>query len=87
LSDLRGADRPVRLDAVGGTVLLVRADVHRDGLIFPPFRYGAESRAIRPVHPVWGKGEVETEGLGILALDMGHQAWGLPDLEVFHAPE
>jgi hypothetical protein len=29
----------VRLDGVGGTVLLVRADVHRDGLLFPPFRY------------------------------------------------
>jgi len=86
LSDYRGASRPVRLDAVGGTVLLVRADIHRDGLIFPPFRYGVENPAIRPVHEVWGKGEVETEGLGILAQDMGHQCFGLPDLEVLHAP-
>lgn len=87
LSDFRGADRPVRLDAVGGTVLLVRADIHRDGLIFPPFRYGVENPAIRPTHDVWGKGEVETEGLGILAQDMGHQCWGLPELEVIHAPD
>jgi peptide chain release factor subunit 1 len=36
---------------------------------------------------VWGKGEVETEGLGIMAQDMGYQCWGLPDLEVIHAPE
>ena len=87
LEDLRGAGRPVRLSTVGGTMLLVRADRHRDGLIFPPFRYGLENPAIRPHHPVWGKGEVETEGFGIMALDMGLQCWGLPDLEIVHAPE
>jgi hypothetical protein len=87
LSDYRGCGRPVRLDAVGGTVLLVRADIHREGLIFPPFRYGVENPAIRPCHDVWGKGEVETEGLGVMAQDMGYQCWGLPDLEVIHAPE
>lgn len=84
MNDLRGADTPVRLDAVGGTVLLVRADLHRDGLIFPPFRYGCESPKIRDSHPVWGKGEVETEGFGIMAHDMGAQCWGLPDYEVLH---
>ena len=66
-------------------MLLVRADLHRDGLIFPPFRYGLESPWIRPLHPAWGRGEVETEGLGILAKDMGVQCWGLPNLEVVHA--
>ena len=83
LHDLRGKG-PVRLDSVGGTVLLVRADLHRDGLIFPPFRYGAGSPTARDVHPVWGRGEVETEGFGILAHDMGLQCWGLPDFEVIH---
>ena len=87
MSDFRGATSPVRLDAVGGTVLLVRADLHRDGLIFPPFRYGLQSGHIRPRHPVWGAGEIETEGFGIMAQDMGHQCWGLPNLEVIHAPE
>lgn len=87
LSDLRGSQGPVRLDAVGGTVLFVRADAHRDGLIFPPFRYGVESPVIRPVHEVWGRGEVETEGFGAMAADMGYQCWGLPDLEVIHAPD
>jgi hypothetical protein len=87
LSDFRGAGRPVRLDSVGGTALLIRADIHRDGLIFPPYRYGVESPTARPTHEVWGRGEVETEGLGIMAADMGHQSWGLPDLEVIHAPE
>ena len=86
LSDFRGAGRPVRLDSVGGTVLFIRADIHRDGLVFPPFRYGVESPTARPTHEIWGRGEVETEGLGVMAADMGHQSWGLPDLEVIHAP-
>jgi mannan polymerase complexes MNN9 subunit len=29
----------VKLDGVGGTLLLVRADIHRMGAIFPPFGY------------------------------------------------
>jgi hypothetical protein len=86
LSDLRRSGGPVRLDAVGGTVLLVRADLHRDGLIFPAFPYGLPHPAARPEHPLWGRGEIETEGFGLLAQDMGHQCWGLPDLEVIHAP-
>lgn len=86
LSDRRG-DGPMRLDAVGGTMLLVRADLHRDGLVFPPFRYGVESLHIRARHPIWGKGEIETEGLGAMAADMGVQCWGLPDLEIIHADE
>jgi hypothetical protein len=85
MQDLRDAGGAVRLDAVGGTMLLVRADLHRDGLIFPPFRYGLENPAIRPSHPVWSRGEVETEGFGILAKDMGLQCWGLPNLEIVHA--
>lgn len=85
MHDLRGAGAPVRIDSVGGTVLLVRADLHRDGLIFPPYRYGVESPAIRTQHPVWGRGEIETEGLAAMARDMGAQCWGLPDLQVVHA--
>lgn len=86
LHDLRGQG-PVRLDSVGGTMLLVKADLHRDGLIFPPFPYGVASPHIRRRHPVWGQGEIETEGLGAMALDMGAQCWGLPDLEIIHAHE
>ena len=84
LQDFRGQG-PVRLNAVGGTMLLVKADLHRDGLIFPPFPYGVASPHIRRRHPVWGQGEIETEGFGAMALDMGAQCWGLPDLEVIHA--
>ncbi len=74
----------VRLDAVGGTMLLIRADLHREGLIFPPFPYGVRSNRIRSKGSEWGLGEIETEGLGIMASDMGIQCWGLPDLEVYH---
>lgn len=88
MDELRGGPDLVRLDAVGGTVLLVRADVHRDGLIFPPFPYGGGNPAIRSPHPLGPavRGEIETEGLGIMAIDMGRQCWGMPNLEVVHAP-
>ena len=87
MQDLRGGDDLVRLDAVGGTMLLIRADLHRDGLIFPPFMYGARSPFVRDPNP-WTQGsvgEMDTEGLGIMARDMGRQCWGLPNLEILHA--
>ncbi len=87
LEDFRGTREPVALDAVGASVLLVRADRHRDGLVFPPFPYGRENAAMRPQHPSWGRGEIESEGFGLLAQDMGYQCWGLPDLEVVHAAD
>lgn len=77
----------VPLDTVGGTVLLVKADHHRDGLNFPAFRYGVANDSVRPAHPDWERGEIETEGLGIMASDMGLQCWGMPDFEVLHAPD
>lgn len=80
LDDLRDEGERVELDAVGGTMLLVRADVHRDGLIFPSFPYGQGNSRVRH-----GRGEIETEGLGIMAHDMGYTCWGLPHLEVLHA--
>jgi hypothetical protein len=85
MHDMRGGPSPVRLDSVGGTMLLVRADLHRDGLIFPAYRYGGESPLARPRHPVWNAGEIETEGLAMMARDMGYQCWGLPDFEIIHA--
>jgi len=88
LSDLREHDR-VRLCGLGGTMLLIRADRHRDGLIFPPYFYGARSPFVRDPNP-WnrkGVGEIETEGLGIMAKDMGIECWGLPNLEILHAPD
>lgn len=84
--DNTGGERQIRLDSMGGTMLLVKADLHRDGLVFPPFPYGVPSPRIRDTHPIWGAGEIETEGLGIMASDMGVQGWGLCDLEILHTP-
>jgi hypothetical protein len=89
LDDLRGGPDQVRLDAVGGTMLLVKADAHRDGLIFPPFLYGGRNRLARDPNP-WVPdvvGEIDTEGFGIMAADFGYQCWGLPNLEIRHADE
>jgi len=60
----------VPLDAVGATCILVRADLHRQGLIFPPF-------------PV--KHYVESEGLVQVAKYMGVRAYGRIDLRIEHA--
>ena len=68
LTDFPG-ESLVRVDSVGGTALLIRGDLHREGLIFPPYSY---------------RGYIETEGLGFMARDMGYECWGLPDLTIVH---
>jgi Anp1 len=60
----------VEVDAVGGCVLLVEADVHRAGVLFPE----------QPVEHL-----IETEGLAVLARARGVAAFGLPRLEVVHS--
>jgi GT2 family glycosyltransferase len=86
---LRGGPDLVRLDAVGAAMLLVRADLHREGLMFPPYLYGRQSRLARDPSPLTGRGvgEVESEGLGMMAKDMGHECWGMPNLEIVHPNE
>jgi hypothetical protein len=68
LFELRDHDI-VPVDAVGGAMLLVDADLHRAGLVFPPFPY---------------QHYLETEGLAAMARDMGIQPWGLPNLQILH---
>lgn len=80
LSDLRAEGDLVEIDTVGGTMLLIKADIHRDGLIFLAFPYGRGNPRVRPGVP-----ELETEGLGFMARDMGHRCWGMPNLEIRHA--
>lgn len=79
LEDLHEEGAVVPLHGVGATMLLVRADLHREGLIFPPFLYGAGHPLCRDAF-----GEIETEGLGIMAHDMGYRCWGMPGLEIRH---
>lgn len=62
----------VPLDGVGGTALLVKAEVHRDGAMFPPF----------PFYNL-----IETEGFAKMAKRLGYQPWGLPNYLVYHYNE
>ncbi|XP_052787841.1 uncharacterized protein LOC128222768 [Mya arenaria] len=69
LADLKAEGRVVPLDGVGGCVLMVRAECHRKGLVFPEELF---------------QRHIETEGLAKLAKQMGYSVNGLPWLEVFH---
>jgi mannan polymerase complexes MNN9 subunit len=74
LADPPSAQDPnkvMELDGVGGTVLLVKADVHRDGAMFPAF----------PFYHL-----LETEGFAKMARRLGWQCFGLPNYFVSHSP-
>ncbi len=60
----RDQRRIMPLDGVGGTALMVKAEVHRDGAMFPPF----------PFYHL-----VETEGFAKMARRLGWESWGLPN--------
>jgi len=62
----------VQLDGVGGTALMVKAEVHRDGAMFPPFSF---------YHLM------ETEGFAKMAKRLGWQSYGLPNYKVYHYNE
>ncbi|KKK21541.1 mannan polymerase complex subunit MNN9 [Aspergillus ochraceoroseus] len=64
--------RVINLDGVGGTALMVKADVHRDGAMFPAFSF---------FHLV------ETEGFAKMAKRLGYTVHGLPDYFVYHYNE
>jgi hypothetical protein len=61
---------PVPLDGVGAHVLLVKADVHREGFVFPSVLFDHQ---------------VETEGFAKMVKALGHQPYGLPGYLVHHA--
>lgn len=60
-------DEEIDLDGVGGTALLVKAEVHRDGAMFPAF----------PFYHL-----IETEGFAKMARRLGWKATGLPNYKV-----
>ncbi|KAK3672437.1 Golgi mannosyltransferase complex subunit [Recurvomyces mirabilis] len=73
MADQHGDARTeVDLDGVGGTALLVKAYVHRDGAMFPPF----------PFYHL-----IETEGFARMAARLGWKATGLPNYFVYHYNE
>ncbi|KAI3405289.2 hypothetical protein KGF56_001901 [Candida oxycetoniae] len=60
------------LDGVGGGAVLVKADVHRDGAMFPSF----------PFYHL-----IETEGFAKMAKRLGYEVFGLPNYLVYHYNE
>ena len=59
----------VEIDGVGGTALLVRSEIHRQGLVFPACAIDFY---------------IETEGLAKMAKGMGYSPCGLPNLTIVH---
>jgi mannan polymerase complexes MNN9 subunit len=68
MADGGSRDVEIPLDGVGGTALLVKAEVHRDGAMFPPF----------PFYHL-----IETEGFAKMARRLGWKSTGLPNYKVF----
>ncbi|UPX17490.1 Initiation-specific alpha-1,6-mannosyltransferase [Ascochyta rabiei] len=66
------AGAKVKLDGVGGATLLVKAEVHRDGAMFPPFAF---------YHLI------ETEGFAKMAARLNWESYGLPNYLVYHYNE
>lgn len=62
----------MELDGVGGGCTLVKADVHRDGAMFPNF----------PFYHL-----IETEGFAKMAKRLGYEVFGLPNYLVYHIDE
>jgi len=68
------ADRhaKVPLDGIGSCFSLSKAHVHRTGVIYPPFPY---------------RHQIDTEGFAQMAKASGFGVYGLPGVQVLHAPE
>ncbi|PIA16541.1 hypothetical protein COEREDRAFT_27484, partial [Coemansia reversa NRRL 1564] len=69
LDDFSENDTIVPLDGVGGTFTLVKADVHRSGVVFPTWLF---------------EHQVETEGFAKLAKANGFGVYGLPYYYIRH---
>lgn len=67
---LSKAEEAVPLDGVAATALLVKAQVHRDGAMFPPFAF---------------YNLVGSEGFAKMAARLGYDAWGLPNYLVYRS--
>lgn len=59
----------IELDGIGGVSILVKADVHRSGINFPPYAF---------------ENQAETEGFAKMAKRAGYSVIGLPNYVVWH---
>jgi hypothetical protein len=65
----KNKDEEIPLDGVGGVTLIVKADVHRSGINFPPYAF---------------ENQAETEGFAKMAKRAGYSVIGLPNYVVWH---
>ncbi|KAI9359045.1 hypothetical protein BD770DRAFT_320384 [Pilaira anomala] len=59
----------VPLDGIGATFTMVKATIHREGAVFPPFVY---------------QHELNTEGFAKIVKAMGFSVYGLPTYIIYH---
>lgn len=59
----------VPLDGIGATFTMVKANIHREGAVFPPFVY---------------QHELNTEGFAKIVKSMGFSVYGLPTYIIYH---
>ncbi|KAF0694536.1 Aste57867_14618 [Aphanomyces stellatus] len=77
MNDMRGHEYHP-LDSVGGTMLYVKADVHRQGVVFPPhYIIGSEWK-----HE--GYDGIETEGVCYVAGMLGYKCYAMPQDIIYH---
>ncbi|KAF9949344.1 hypothetical protein BGZ72_008857 [Mortierella alpina] len=76
--ELSGGDF-AELDAVGGTVLFVRGEVHREGVAF------TTNNVIGTGWNHEGYDGIETEGLCYVAKFLGYKCWGMPHTVAEHS--
>lgn len=62
----------IKLDSVGGTVLYIKADLVRQGLIFPPYYVIGTEWTMKE-----GWDGIETEGLCYIAMNLGYGCYAL----------
>ncbi|OBZ89440.1 Mannan polymerase II complex ANP1 subunit [Choanephora cucurbitarum] len=65
----KGMEYKVPLDGVGTTFTMVKATVHREGAIFPPFVY---------------QHHLDNEGFAKMAKSMGFSVYGIPGYVIYH---
>ena len=83
-------DEEIPLDGIGGVNIIVKADVHRAGMVHEAYGYASTSR-ITLTHstginfPCYAfENQAETEGFAKMAKRAGYQVFGLPNYVVWH---
>ena len=80
-------DAIVRLDGIGGAIILMRASLHREGVYFPPFPFNHSIETVSahcfPAQ-LTNLDTAAQEGLAKMASEMGTQPFGMPMVKVWH---